>query len=309
MNRALDALFARCSEQAVPFGRFADGTYAELSDSMRTGDLFLYNARAETQTPAERGKFAVALLLARLLALLPCSTYASLACGADAPDSSCDEDDDEYFHRNRDDAVTSVLAIDVQQWTDAALVTCAGAPAKAHVFVPGEDGVFRLTPLDAFVASLGAGRQCGAVRHLMIRDELCTSNGENGRLFSQRRAQLSERIGTFQRHLVTQSQRRAPQTIDWAVAAALAYRGLLTSPDAMGLSGSGVPLSNDAQLALMRASGSYTALQTLYAAQVLRVAPRAIDSAQLLQERHESALARQLASDYQFGSERVISFQ
>ncbi len=301
-----EALFARFSDLAVPFGRFADGTCAELSASMRTGDLFLYNSVATAQTPEQRGKFAVTLLLARLLALLPCSAYASLACDDDALNSSCEDDDAD--DRNREDGRASVLPIDVQQWTDVALVTCVGTPPKAHVFVPGEDGVFRLTPLDAFVASLGTGRQLGAVRHLMIHDELCASNGDIGRLFSQRRAQLSERIGNFQRHLAAQSQRRAPQAIDWAVASALSYRGL--PPDSSGPNSSSAgPLSNDAQLALMRASVSYTALQTLYAAQVLRVAPRAIDAAQLLQERHEKALASQLAADYQFGSERVISFQ
>lgn len=298
----LEPLLARFATTAVPLAPLSAVSWHELIPSIRTGDILLYGT-LPTRTwsgasSAERGKLVVAASLARLCSLLPCAAYASLACaGANANSGGGDEEEGVADQ-------LAVIPFDIGEWSDAALLVCVGSPAKPSVFV-SVGGSFRLVPVEQHMAAVGA--RVGGLRHLLIRDEL-ELNEPAARLFSQRRAHLVDRMFEFQKSLV----RRGPpfQPLVSLLADLLNRRpvpenlaSVVPAPE------NSAAVSEAEQLALLHASVSYTTLQTLYAAQVLRLSPRAIDAAQLLQEANNSLLSTQLAADYQFGPERLISFQ
>lgn len=299
------ACFSRSSNR-----QRADSNIEALVASVRTGDVLLYDDTVQIVAPTDWShRLAIAARIVRAISSLPCVTYTTLEL-TDDNDLQSQESDGcstpRSFGRNR-----PVVGGEWLAWSDAALIVCVdaaeGDSTEPVVFVraANDPGCFILCPLDEFVKErVVAGSSC-AVRHLMIADEAQAAGDSLRRsIYSQRRANLRDKILEFQRGVYSASQRR-PDTDAFFASIARA----LNDP-------SGVQMDRVSEkalvaqeerdyLPLLRASSSYLVMQTLYAAQVVRIDPRATDSARLLQT--QSQLAAHLSADYMFSSERAFS--
>ncbi len=284
---------------------------------MRTGDILLFTDSAWLENNAEphvRSQYHCARWLARLLSRLPCSAAAVFTSAYQIDDV---EDDQRCTPRSSQRAVLPQEWLD---WQHAALIVClsedsTAAPEKSKpcVFVPNADGNFVLRTLREFVTRCaGRSRTFFAIRHLIINQEAelhgaHAVDSTNTRLVPIRRAHLRDKIVDCHKQMFHD----AACTPDPRMMYKCSIR-VLTSHQAgnVALNAAAANAKADSEvkrdlLTLMRSSISFATLYTLYAAQVVRIEPRVIDAAQLLQQ-DERVLKHHLANDYHFTDERLF---
>lgn len=292
-------------------GQRADSNIEALVADVRTGDVLLYDDTMQLTAPSSRWarRLMIAARLARAISSLPCATYTTLELAVEGDLASEERDGcstPRSFGRER-----PVVGGDWIAWSDAALIVCVdaaeGVEAEPVVFVRAVDnpGCFVLCPLREFVRERVAPGSSCAVRHLMIADEARgVSDSLHRSIYSQRRANLSDRIFEFQRGVYSAGQRR-PDTDAFFASVARA----LSDPSGVQMDRASekmlIAQEERDYLPLLRANSSYLVMHTLYAAQVVRIDPRATDSARLLQS--QSQLETHLSADYMFSRERVFS--
>lgn len=290
--------------------------FEDIESGLRTGDVLLFNDDTRLPNSTTLSARRCAAFFTRILSILPCLAYTSTDWSTNT--SVCD--DDQYTTPRP--AHRIVLQNEWLDWQHAALIVCmptqqthdgaltVAEQQQACVFFNNPDtGLFDLKPLRVFLNSIaGARRISCAVRHLIIYEEAEFAHHVHAhrKLVSQRRAHLHRYVYEFQRSLHQQSLAGAQdkKLRDGIVA--------ITSADRLPTTSISIPPLSEAgtrdTLLLMRASMSFTTLYTLYMAQVLRVEPRLIDAAALIQERNGALLQNQMSTDYNLTAERLFIF-
>lgn len=282
---------------------------AAIESGLRTGDMLLFNEDARLPDTSTFSARRCAAFLSRILSVLPCMAYPS--ANWPAPNS----DDDQYSTPRP--AHRPVQHSQWLDWQHSALIICL--PTQNAQGVPHETdrepcvffnniatGVFDLLPLREFLQRVaGSNRTTFAVRHLIVHDEAQLPNHiiAHRKVVSQRRAYIHQHMYDFQHSIHQESL--APQVASLQQVTARIVNGDRLPPDFQS--------ANDAAtkrdlLLLLRGSMSFTTLYTLYTAQVLRVEPRMVDAAALVQERNATLLQNQMAADYHFTAERLFIF-
>lgn len=275
-------------------------SYAQLESSMRTGDIILYKA-----SPSVDKRVLWAQRLARLTALLPCSTCVLIP--------SIPRSDDETQTDER-----SWL-----QWSDAAVVvqmtdeTETNPSQDANKLIPyvfvAEDTEFRLQPLKALLASVAAAHRTERI-YCAVRQFWIDSDGRKRtfRLGNQLRCSLREQIIDFYREILITARAEAasvPEAILHARDAALRIAlDDAQPPPARMLTEAQRRFAAPSQhyVALFRVSSCYFTLYTLYRINLLRVEPQAALATTAIQE--NGCVERQLFQGYQLGEEVTFYF-
>lgn len=281
--------------------------YSDVETTLRTGDLVLYNDERLGRATARDRR---ARWWARLLALLPCTTYS-------LNDMLTIEAVDDI--ESADASLSAAPPVDEPlHFRCAALIVCMLDETDTnrernknkllpYVFTVGDYATqcFQLLPLRDLLGALGAGqsRQLFSLRQLSI-----SSDGgmpELSKFGSRRRDSIRNQVLEFYKQVMTADSTDSGRL---GLPAMLARFGAVLKQinEPTELAANNKPIVGDHRLALFAASPCYFVLYTLFKVNVLRNEPCVYSAIGAVQE---GGLAEQLlASGYALSDEMPFSF-